>query len=99
MARRWGVPSESEMAVDAGRGRRGPGRAAGRGGWRLGSAVPPYLPEDLAVEAASRLRSTAAATGVDVAWLETALDAEFSPVRQRRADAGLGWLTASPDAL
>jgi hypothetical protein len=31
--------------------------------------------------------------------METALDAEFSPIRQRRADAGLGWLTAGPDAL
>src|SRR5262249_18151204 len=25
--------------------------------------------------------------------------AEFSAIRQRRADAGLGWLTASPDVL
>jgi hypothetical protein len=31
--------------------------------------------------------------------METPLDAEFSVIRQRRADAGLGWLTASPDAL
>ena len=44
-------------------------------------------------ETASRLRSVAAAAGVDVAWLEAPLDAEFSPIRQRRADAGLGWLT------
>jgi hypothetical protein len=36
---------------------------------------------------------------VDVIWMDTPLDAEFSPVRQRQADAGLGWLTASPDAL
>jgi hypothetical protein len=36
---------------------------------------------------------------VDVVWLESALDAEFSLIRTRRADAGLGWLTASPDAL
>jgi hypothetical protein len=27
------------------------------------------------------------------------VSAEFSPVRQHRADAGLGWLTARPDAL
>jgi len=74
-------------------------QAAGLGRPRLRFAVPPYLPEELAVEAASRLQSTAAATGVDVAWLETALDAEFSPVRQRRADAGLGWLTGPGDAL
>jgi hypothetical protein len=31
--------------------------------------------------------------------METTLDAEFSPVRQRRADAGLGWLTVAPEAL
>ncbi len=31
--------------------------------------------------------------------METVLDADFSPIRQRRAAAGLGWLTASPDAL
>jgi DNA-binding transcriptional LysR family regulator len=32
-------------------------------------------------------------------WMDTPLDAEFSPVRQRQADADLGWLTATPDAL
>jgi hypothetical protein len=31
--------------------------------------------------------------------METPLDAEFSPIRQHQADAGLGWLTAGPDAL
>jgi hypothetical protein len=36
---------------------------------------------------------------VDVAWQETALDTEFSLIRTRRADAGLGWLTTSPDAV
>src|SRR5215469_7966728 len=55
--------------------------------------VPPYLPVTLAVETASRLRSAAADAGVEVAWMETVLDAEFSAIRQRRADAGLGWLT------
>ncbi len=74
-------------------------QAAGLGRSRLRFVVPPYLPEALAVEVASQLRSTAAAAGVDVAWLETALDAEFSPVRRRLADAGLGWLTAPGDAL
>jgi len=34
-----------------------------------------------------------------VIWLETALDAEFSLIGTRRADAGLGWLTAGPEAL
>src|SRR6202035_962518 len=41
----------------------------------------------------------AAAAEVDVVWLETPLDAEFSLIRQHRADAGLGWLTTSPDAV
>jgi DNA-binding transcriptional LysR family regulator len=65
--------------------------AAGLGRPRLRFVMPAYLPESLAVEAASRLRSTAEAVGVGITWLETALDAEFSPIRQRRADAGLGW--------
>ena len=72
--------------------------AAGLERPRLRFAVPAYLPEALAVAAASRLRSVAAAAGVQVTWLETALDAEFSPVQQRRADAGLGWLTV-PDGV
>ena len=46
-------------------------QAAGLGRPRLRFVVPPYLPEDLAVAAASRLRATAAAAGVDVAWVET----------------------------
>jgi DNA-binding transcriptional LysR family regulator len=74
-------------------------QAAGLGRPRLRFAVPPYLPEALAVEAASRLRSTAAAAGIQVTWMETALDAEFSLIRQRRADAGLGWLTVPDGAL
>jgi DNA-binding transcriptional LysR family regulator len=69
-------------------------QAAGLGRPRLRFVVPPYLPDALAVEAASRLRTTAAAAGVDVQWMEKGLDAEFSLVSQRRADAGLGWLTA-----
>jgi DNA-binding transcriptional LysR family regulator len=69
-------------------------QAAGLGRPRLRFVVPPHLPEALAVEAASRLRTTAAAADVDVAWMETGLDAEFSLVRHCRADAGLGWLTA-----
>jgi hypothetical protein len=36
---------------------------------------------------------------VDLAWTEAALDAGFSLIQQRRADAGLGWLTAGPEAL
>ena len=74
-------------------------QAAGLGRPRLRVVIPPELPEALAVAAATGLRSAAAAAGVDVAWLEMALDAEFSLIRTRRADAGLGWLTAGPDAL
>jgi hypothetical protein len=74
-------------------------QAAGLGRPRLRLVVPPYLPETLAVETASRLLSLAAAAGVDVAWTETALDAEFSPIRQRRADAGLGWVTPASESL
>ena len=74
-------------------------RAAGLGRQRLRMVVPPGLPEGLAVETASALRSAAAAADVDVVWMETPLDAEFSLIRQRRADAGLGWLTTRPEAL
>jgi DNA-binding transcriptional LysR family regulator len=74
-------------------------QAAGLGQPRLRFVLPPDLPECLAVQVTSRLRSGAGAAGVALAWLETALDAEFAPIRQRRADAGLGWLTASPDTL
>ena len=46
---------------------------------------------------------SAAAAGADVTWLETPLDAEFTLIRQRRANAGLGWLTSDgadlPDPL
>ncbi len=55
----------------------------------------PTLPEDLAVDVASRLRAAANAAGVDVAWIEAPLDGEFSPVLGRRVDAGLGWLTTA----
>jgi len=74
-------------------------QAAGLGRPRLRFVLPPYLPEGLAVETASRLRSTAAAAGADVTWLETPLDAEFKPIRQRRADGGLGWLTSADAGL
>ena len=70
-------------------------QAAGLGRPRLRFAVPPDLPEDLAVDVASRLRAAAKAAGVDVAWIEAPLDGEFSPVLRRRVDAGLGWLTAA----
>jgi DNA-binding transcriptional LysR family regulator len=74
-------------------------QAAGLGRPRLRFVIPPRLPEALTVTTASALRSAAAAADVHVDWMDTPLDAEFSPVRQRQADAGLGWLSASPDAL
>jgi len=74
-------------------------QAAGLGRPRLRIVIPPGLPEDLTVTAAAALRAAAAAAAADVAWQETALDTEFSLIRTRRADAGLGWLTTSPDAL
>jgi len=74
-------------------------QAAGLGRPELRIALPADLPDSLIVPTTSRLRSAAKAAQVAVSWLETPLDGEFSPIRQRRADAGLGWLTASPDAL
>ncbi len=74
-------------------------QAAGLGRPRLRFILPADLPDSLAVQTASRLRSAAGAAEVAITWLDTALDAEFSPIRQRRADAGLGWLTAGPDVL
>jgi len=74
-------------------------QAAGLGRQRLRVVMPPGLPDTLAVEAASMLKSAAAAADVEIVWMETPLDAEFSVIRERRADAGLGWLTAGPEAL
>jgi DNA-binding transcriptional LysR family regulator len=74
-------------------------QAAGLGRQRLRMVIPPRLPESMAVAAAAGLRAAAMAAEVDVVWLETALDAEFSLVGTRRADAALGWLTAGPEML
>jgi len=74
-------------------------QAAGLGRPRLRFVLPPNLPERLAVTTSSRLRTAAAAAGAGVEWLEAPLDAEFTLIRQRRADAGLGWLTSSREAL
>jgi DNA-binding transcriptional LysR family regulator len=73
-------------------------QAAGLGRQRLHVVVPPRLPDALAVAATSALRA-AAGDDVELVWLETALDAEFSLIQEHRADVGLGWLTVSPDAL
>jgi DNA-binding transcriptional LysR family regulator len=69
-------------------------QAAGLGRPQLRFSVPPSLPEDLAVDVASRLRAVAKAAGVDVAWTEAPLDGEFSAILRRGVDAGLGWLAA-----
>src|SRR5580692_10164349 len=74
-------------------------QAAGLGQQRLRVVVPPGLPDALAVEAASTLKSATAAADVEVVWMETPLDAEFSLIRPNRADAGLGWLTGGPETL
>jgi DNA-binding transcriptional LysR family regulator len=74
-------------------------QAAGLGRPCLRFVVPPHLPDALAVDVASRLQAAASAGDIAVAWMETPLDAEFSLVRQSRADAGLGWLTIPADAL
>jgi DNA-binding transcriptional LysR family regulator len=74
-------------------------QAAGLGRPRLRVVLPADLPDSLAVQTASRLRSAADSAQVAITWTDTPLDAEFSPISEHRADAGLGWLTASPDAL
>jgi DNA-binding transcriptional LysR family regulator len=74
-------------------------QAAGLGRPQLRVVMPPGLPESLAVPATAGLQGAAAAADVDLAWLETTLDAEFSLISTRRADAGLGWLTAGPETV
>ena len=74
-------------------------QAAGLGRQRLRVVMPPNLPEALTVKTATLLRSATTAADVDLVWIETPLDAGFSPIRQHLADAGLGWLTDGPDAL
>jgi DNA-binding transcriptional LysR family regulator len=74
-------------------------QAAGLGRPRLRVVVPPRLPNAFAVQAAPALRSVATAADVEIVWLQIPLDAEFRVIRQRRADAGLGWLTEGPEAL
>jgi DNA-binding transcriptional LysR family regulator len=74
-------------------------QAAGVGRLRLRVAVCPSVPEALAAATVSRLRDIAADADVDVAWLETFLDTEFTLIGQHRADAGLGWLAPAGQAL
>lgn len=74
-------------------------QVAGLGRQRLRVTVPPRMPDALTVAVASALRSAAATADAEIVWMETSLDAECSLIRQHRADAGLGWLTAGPGAL
>src|SRR6478736_10376224 len=55
-------------------------QAAGLGRPQLRVVMPPGMPECLAVPATTGLQGAAAAADVDLAWLETPLDAEFSPI-------------------
>jgi len=68
-------------------------QAAGLGRPRLRVAICNGVPEAL------RLRDTAASARVEAAWLETALDTEFTVIREHRADAGLGWLPPAGQPL
>jgi DNA-binding transcriptional LysR family regulator len=74
-------------------------QAAGLGLPQLRFVIPADLPDALALQITCRLRPASDGGEVAITWLDTALDADFSPIRQRRADAGLGWLTTTPDAL
>jgi DNA-binding transcriptional LysR family regulator len=74
-------------------------QAAGLGRQRLRVVMPRNLPGALTARTATLLRSATTAADVDLVWMETPLDAEFSLIRQHHADAGLGWLTAPPGAL
>jgi DNA-binding transcriptional LysR family regulator len=67
-------------------------QAAGLGRASLRMVIPPDLPDALAIPFATRLCDAASAATVDIVWMDTPLDAEFSSICQRRADAGLGWL-------
>jgi DNA-binding transcriptional LysR family regulator len=74
-------------------------QAAGLGRPWLRVVVPSGTPESLAVPATAGLQKAAAAAEVDLAWLDTPVDAEFSLISTRRADAGLGWLTGRPETV
>jgi DNA-binding transcriptional LysR family regulator len=74
-------------------------QAAGLGRQRLRVIMPRTLPEALTITTATVLRSAAMSANVDLVWMDTPLDAGFSPIREHYADAGLGWLTDGPGAL
>jgi DNA-binding transcriptional LysR family regulator len=74
-------------------------QAAGVDRLRLRFVLSPLLPEGFAGDTAARLQSVAAAAGVDITWLEVPLDARFSLIRRRQADAALGWVMSDPAVL
>ena len=74
-------------------------QAAGLDRPRLRFVLQPGLPEWLAAATARRLWSVATAAKAEVSWAEAPLDGEFTPIRQRRADAALGWLTPAREEL
>ena len=74
-------------------------QAAGVDRPRLRFALSPLLPEAFATDTAARLQSVAAAAGVDITWLEAPVDAGFSLIRRRHADAALGWVMSDPAGL
>lgn len=59
---------------------------------------PPGRLRKSGMRRAFRLQSMAGAADVGLTWLETPLDAEFSPILTHRADAALGWIVTG-DAL
>jgi DNA-binding transcriptional LysR family regulator len=73
--------------------------AAGLDRPRIRIVLPPDLPETLAVLTASSLRCAVLAADVRIEWLESPLDAEFSLIRNHRADAGVGWVPSGQDTL
>jgi DNA-binding transcriptional LysR family regulator len=74
-------------------------QAAGLGRPWLRVVMPPGLPESLVVPVTAGLQGAAAVADVDLTWVEVALDAEFSLISTRRADAGLGWLVPGPQGV
>ena len=73
-------------------------QAAGVDRVRLRFVLSPLLPEAFVADTAIRLQLVAAAAGVDITWLEGP-DAGFSLIRQRQADAALGWVMSEPTVL
>jgi DNA-binding transcriptional LysR family regulator len=73
--------------------------AAGIGRPRLRVAISPDMPEAIAAVTVSRLGELAAKANVNVLWVEALFDTQFTFIGQHRADAGLGWLAPTSQAL